>query len=440
MCTPSILMSILAVVSAPSLHAAGQSSPTAGTVHASGAKSSPNAAAGAASPVNGGSDSQDPSTLPLLQAASLQYLGAFRLPDGLFGSNNGFSFGGSPIAFNPTNNSLFVGGHPYDQEIAELSIPTPGDPTGGIDALPTAPVLQDFADPTEGLLWDLSDWEGEGGSVLLGGLLVADDMLIGTVYIYYDAENAQTVSHYTRSLSLSLPSVQGLDAMPPTGFVSGWLAAVPPEWQAALGGEALTGQCCIPIVGRTSWGPDAFSFTPSALEQPPVPATGLVYYTADHPTLGNYDQQNPVWGGTTTIGGFAAVSGTRSLLYFGRTGLGDFCYGEGTDDPDLAGQDDGDGGIYCYDPMDTSKGTHAFPYQEQIWAYDLNDLAAVYAGTMQPWDVVPYATWYVDLTQSNLNIGGVGYDEQNQLLYVSELQADADGYAYRPLIHVFHLQ
>jgi hypothetical protein len=83
------------------------------------------------------------------------------------------------------------------------------------------------------------------------------------------------------------------------------------------------------------------------------------------------------------------------------------------------------------------KGPHAFPYSSQIWAYDLNDLAAVKAGQKQPWEVVPYGVWPISLPTPELQalIGGVGYDAARQTLYLSQLRADPDNYSYRAVIH-----
>ncbi len=112
-------------------------------------------------------------------------------------------------------------------------------------------------------------------------------------------------------------------------------------------------------------------------------------------------------------------------------------YGNGTGDPSLVGKLGPDQEIYCYDPTSTAKGQHAYPYNYQIWAYDLNDLAAVRAGTKQPWDVVPYGVWpfAVPFAEAAVRIGGVGYDASRQILYVSQMYADQDGYGYRPIIH-----
>jgi hypothetical protein len=141
------------------------------------------------------------------------------------------------------------------------------------------------------------------------------------------------------------------------------------------------------------------------------------------------------------MGGMAMIAGTRTVLYFGRNGMGTLCYGNGTADQSLVGTMGPDGAHYCYDPTSSDKGQHAYPYRYQIWAYDMNDLAAVKNGTKQPWDVVPYGVWPFDFPthDEQMKIGGVGYDAEKQLLYVSQMLVDKDGYAYRPLIHVLHV-
>lgn len=375
--------------------------------------------------------STNPLALPLLSFEHVQYVGGFRLPSGM---NNGdsFSFGGRQIAFNPENNSLFVGSK--DGRVAEVTIPgivRSSNP----DALQMATFRQGFFDPTEGRLAQVGT---EG--VSLDSLMVHGGRLYGTAFVYYDATNAQRVSHFSRSLTLNQSSFQGWSAVwqpDKTGYVSGVMAALPGEWQSVLGGAAITGQCCIPIVTRTSWGPSAFSFNPSRIGESVVPASPLLYYTKEHPTLGSWDASSPVYGATMSMGGLVVVPGTRTALYFGANGTGENCYGNGTGDPALHKTVGGDGALYCYDPTDTSKGSHAYPYRYQIWAYDLADFAAVKAGTKQPWDVKPYGVWPFDLpTQSSkVRLGGVGYDQATGKLYLSQLYADQDGYSYRPVIH-----
>ena len=374
----------------------------------------------------------DPSTLPLVQFADLIYTGAFRLPDA-FVNGDGFTIGGRPVAYNPARNSLFIGSRAG--RLAEVTIPAPVN-SANVNALPFASFLQGFYDPTEGNMWQIAN---DGASI--DGVLVHGDRLYGSASIYYDANNTQRVSHYSRSTTLSAPSFVGMATVGQpdmTGFVSGFMANVPAEWQAKLGAPAITGQCCLPIAWRTSWGPSAFGWNPTQLGAVnPIPATPLLYYPDGHHTLGHWDASGPTYGGTTQINGVAIIAGTRTALFFGRNGTGPFCYGNGTSDQSLAGKLGPDNEIYCYDPTSPAKGQHAYPYQYQIWAYDLNDLAAVKAGTKQPWEVLPYGVWpfAFPTPEPMVRIGGIGYDSVRQVIYVSQLLADQDGYGYRPIIH-----
>lgn len=379
--------------------------------------------------------SSDPSALPRLALSDVMYVGGFRLPAQ---SANGdtFEFGGKQLTYNPAANTLFVGSR--GGRVAEVTIPSPVQ-TSNAAAMPFASYRQPFFDPTEG---NLSHVAGDG--VTLDSLLVYGDRLYGTVSVFYDALNAQRVSHYSHSLQLNEPSFSGWSQVwepGKTGFVSGTMSLIPSEWRGLLGGAAATGQCCIPVVSRTSYGPAAFAFNPADIGQPAVGAAPLLYYTGDHPTLGPWNASSPVYGSTTAMGGMAIIASTRTALYFGRNGLGPVCYGVGTGNQTLHGKPTPDGTYYCYDPTSDDKGTHAYPYRYQIWAYDLNDFAAVKAGKKQPWDVMPYAVWPLELptAEKTVRLGGVGYDAERQLLYVSQMYADSDGYAFRPVIHTFQI-
>jgi hypothetical protein len=377
----------------------------------------------------------DPTSLRRLELADLKYGGAFRLPATDSNGDN-FSAGGGPMAFNPARQSLFIGTR--SGRVAEVSVPTAAT-SKSIADLPMAEYLQPFADPAEGRIKEVA----EDGAAL-AGLLVYDGRLFGSGVIYYDASNTQAVSHFSRPLALDergATPMRRLGASGRTGLVAGYMALVPPEWHSKLGGPALTGQCCIPIVSRTSWGPAAFSWDPAELQRPGnIDVKPLVYYTSDHPTLGLWDGSNPSYGGTIQMGGLAVIAGTRTALFVGRNGLGTFCYGNGTGDEKLANTTGSDGERYCYDPTNSDKGQHAYPYRYQVWAYDLNDWAAVRAGR-DPWTVKPYGVWPLELPfpEPGVRVGGVAYDPATQRLFISQMHADRDGFAYRPLIHVFHI-
>ena len=142
------------------------------------------------------------------------------------------------------------------------------------------------------------------------------------------------------------------------------------------------------------------------------------------------------------MGGVAVIAGTRTALFIGRIGT-TFCYGYGVDDPSprrarkrpMARR-------IATIPRTLAKGTHGYPYRYQIWAYDLADFAAVKAGAKQPWDVVPYGGLAVRVpdAEKTVQIGGVAYDAQRQLLYVSQMFADLDGCCERrPIIHTLKI-
>lgn len=377
----------------------------------------------------------DPSTLPLLTQASLTYVGGFRTPDQDMNGEN-YTWGGKAVAYNSANNSLFVG-NTSGTKIAEISIPPLSMGSPKQMSMATY-VQQAFVDPTEGHIRDISTSDTQ-----IYGLLVYGNRLLGSANVYYDAPNRQRQSHFSRSLSLTTPSFSGWSQVwdaDKQGFL-GLLAVVPAEWRSLLGGPAITGQCCIPIIDRTSRGPAAFAFDPALVGQAAVPAQPLVYYDKDHQTLGTWESSNLTYGMATRIGGVAIIHGTRTALFVGSNGTGPGCYGGGTANKALVGtlipnsQD-----RWCYDPVDPNKGTHSYPYQFLVWAYDLNDWAAVKDGAKKPWEVKPYGVWPLPLppTPNKLpNVGGVGYDSQNQLLYASEREGISGEFTSSPVIRVF---
>jgi hypothetical protein len=341
----------------------------------------------------------------LLQAADLTHVGTFRLPRP---SGAGFSYGGTALAFNPANNSLFI--TTADQLTAEVSIPPIGE---------TASIIQPITDSLNGKLTKLGS---APGGQKIGGHLIWGDTLITTGFLYYDADHAQKVSHFTRPTNLSTGTATepvSAGQMNP-GFYSGYMAPIPPEWQAPLGGPALTGNCCLSIVSRTSFGPAVASFNPSRIGA----SNPLIYYNVDHPTLGKYGDPKPnlAFNGTTKIRGLVFPEGTASVLFFGTTGIGKWCYGEASE---------------CGDPVYPYKGDHAYPYRPYVWAYDARDLAAVKTGKKRPWQVVPYATWDLSSTIGEVSldqIGGAAYDPATGRLFLSSRGADGGD---NPLIHVY---
>lgn len=389
---------------------------------------------------------------PLLKRSDLVYEGAFRVPKGQLGDNSTeydrFAYGGSAIAFNPSRNSLFMVGHPYGNRLVEISIPQIIN-SNDINKLKTAEVIQPAVDITEGHLNNLALDGSPLTHPVPGGFLVYNNRLIGSAFVYFDAAYKGYRSHFYASLNWSQEGpnfhgmyIVGTDEHANGGFVGGYMALIPPEWQSVLGGPALTGLGGVPIISRSSYGPCAWVFNPDDLGgKEPVPATMLVGYPQEHETLGKWGSsyKSLYYNMATEIRGLVFPFGTSSVLFFGRhglgeTGQGDSCYGIGTSDKVQAQQDH-----YCYDPVNSYKGTHAYPYVYHVWAYDAHDLALVKKGEINPWDVKPYAIWHLTFpfAVDNAHILGAAYDPNTHRIFISEYGGERTPYEPYPLVHVF---
>src|SRR5690606_31380522 len=126
------------------------------------------------------------------------------------------------------------------------------------------------------------------------------------------------------------------------------------------------------------------------------------------------------------------------VIFFGRIGLGAFCYGTGTSVRALHGRPvPGSATTYCYDPDSPDQGVHGYPYALHAWVYDANALAAVNAGQQAPWDPRPLTagTFSLPFERGQKLVGGVAYDAATQRVFISVLAQDDE----RPLIHVLRV-
>jgi hypothetical protein len=354
--------------------------------------------------------------LPLLNASSMSYLGSFRAdpydPSGQ--EDAALAFGGWALGVTPEN-TLLIGGNAQTRRLCELNIP----PELSQKATFAAPCT----DVTEGRLGQIDS----GASTRLGGSLVWNRRLIVSAFSEYDADGSQTFSHFASGRRLTSTN----DVIGPVrvgsrgaGFVSGYMGIVPDEWVTPLGGPAVTGNCCLSIISRTSSGPALSVFNPDDVGRvAPVPATEIVGYPLAQP-LANHESQNSLYNLSTDIRGVAFPRGTRSVLFVGSLGLGAFCYGAG-----------GASGGQCYDPANAYQGVHMYPYVHQVWAYDALDLVDVKDGRKQPWEVRPYTTWRLGEMDSNgrATIAGAAYDHATRRLYVTE------DFGNNPEVHVYQI-
>jgi hypothetical protein len=401
-----------------------------------------------------------------ITAADFTYLGAFRLPGqngtattrnpDMRGEINTFHGGGEALALSPDGKGLFLTGSrccndPSDAgptTVAEIEIPEVRT-VATIGELATAAYRQGHTDALQSRQRQV----GCGGPI--GGLLPWNGKLVASVYCYYDGGYVQNRSHFVTGLDFAnLPTVTGpIEVQSPSrdggraGFVSGYMTTIPAEWRTALGGKALTGNCCIPIITRTSWGPAVSVINADHFGvRDPVPATAVLGYPSGNPLDGDAGcaATSTLFNCNTGVAGVVFVPGTSSVLFFGTQGTGEACYGFGTADKALhlrpvPGEP---ADHYCYDPAGGSKGGHAYPYRHQVWAYDANDLVRVKNGRLRMHQVRPYAVWGFDTPFQNIRraVSGVTFDPATRRLYLSLAEQDITNGTGKPLVHVYEVR
>ena len=364
-----------------------------------------------------------PAASVLLQPANFIPAGSFRLPQNKLGSTWGFGshtgccgLGAYAVTFNPEHNSLYIGGHPYEQRLAEIAIPA------SLAGYPIATALSPLVDPVEGRIGSINP--ADPNQKVLSSALVYDGRLYLGAFAYYDGAVTQTKSMFARPTSLATTGqVVGPVRLGNTypGWVDRVASLVPPEWQAALGGPAFAGGGGGAINSAQSWGPSLSVYDPARIgSADSVPATVVLGYPMGHP-LADTSVGNALWSPVDVVAAVVAVPGTSSVLFFGKHGMGKYCYGPGAD---------------CGDKDDDSKGAHAYPYRSQVWAYDINDLVLVKNGRKKNYEVKPYATWEFD--SSFKEIQGAAYDPATKRLFVSEVSGDNE--TAQPLILVYTVQ
>jgi hypothetical protein len=210
--------------------------------------------------------SADQSTLPLVQSQDAQYLGYFTLPMG-------------PDAIAVDGSTVYAS---FGTCIRSFTLPALGGQAQSGSACMVPPNL-DTIHPTD-------------RNVIVGGIFPYLGKFVVSAYVYYDGSAGATRSHwsgptlsslsgpYTVTTATSVPPGQlGVPERP--GMVGGGMGIIPPEWRASLGGPALTGLCCVPIISRSSHGPSAWVFDPATIDgRPVVPAKALVVYPIEHRT------------------------------------------------------------------------------------------------------------------------------------------------------------
>jgi len=345
----------------------------------------------------------DPTQQPLLHSSDIEYLGSFKLPrPGSGEAANSFDYGGMALAIGADGQSLYVGGHTYNESLGRVAIP---ETLGGTARLIQQPV-------------NVPGSVGSGEQKRLAGALVYNGRLIVQKRIAYDNDGGGT-THAAGNLDINgFSSFTRLANINSAQFASGYMGLIPPEWQSLLGGPAFTGNSAMSIISLCSNGPSFYVFNPDDVGvKSPIPSIPLMYYPHSNP-LRDGDTANELFSRADQYNaGIVFPYGTRSVLFWSRHGYGPHTYK----------QDDGCGG---------SDGEGAKPYRRQITAFDANDLLAVKKGQKEPWEIEPYAWWVVPGPSDSCGkfaYSGLAYDPIKRRVYA------AFDYGSNPVIHVWQI-
>ncbi len=392
----------------------------------------------------------------LVRPQDLEYMGAFRLPEGP--EEIAWSWGGAAMAYyvdgdpgGPADGfpgSLFGTGHDWNQYLSEISIPPPViSASKNVEDLNTAATLQDFQN-IRGDFYDYLDFELPRAG--LAYLPPQGGQTTGKLYFswgqHYQWESAGG-SHGWAELDLSNPQSAGTWYIGEFTYysVNDYIFPIDPTWAAAYTPGMLLATGRFRDGGWSGQGPSLFAYGPWLAGNPPPPDTRLdtvplILYgdTFEEPselTMENYSHADE-WNG----GAWMTAGDRSAVIFVGTKGVGETWYGFANgvvwpDDPPYPEVPD-----YPND----DRGWWSTATQAQIIFYDPADLAAVARGEMEPHQPQPYATLDVSpflfnqhSSQQKYLLGAASFDRERGLLYVFELFGDADW--DRPLVHVWRV-
>lgn len=425
-----------------------------------------------------------PLTSDLIRPQDLDYLGAFRLPDGGAPPLT-FEYGGNAMTFDPDHGTLFISGHdrlaygqlPNGSQIAELRIPEPVN-SRRLEELPYAEFVQPFRDVLQGYFAGIDEIPRLGMAYLDHPLTGPQIHLGWGMYLPADPPVA---THLWFSPDLSAPQVQGpwFIGDQPHDRVNGYLFALPEAWSEAYTGGRRLASGRFKDGGWGGMGPALFAYQPWDARGNPLPAGShlpevtLLQYESSLNTdniercLQGY-QHPDEWEGSVWV---TAASGKQAVVFSGtKSNGGKYWYGYANPagvqypciDSDLIGDFPlcrlADGSpcppedlVEC--PGHTVyRGWWTSHWDAQLMFYDPADLASVAQGRLSPWEPQPYATldvderlyfqpavWDQDMLgvgdQRRYRLGDVAYDAAQGRLYVLELY----GEGAKPVVHVWQV-
>lgn len=453
-----------------------------------------------AGPESGGQgqpgDSAPPAPISgdVIDPANLEYLGAFRLPEGRNRPYT-FEYGGNAMTFNPNGDpngsadgfpgSLFITGHdrmPYSElpdgsQVAEVDIPVPVN-ARDIASLSRAGFLQDFQDVTAGHFTEMEE-------IVRTGLLYLDTPetgpLIHIAWGQHIEPDPTAATHGWFNPDLSNPEFQGTWFIADQSWynVNDYMLEIPADWADTYIRGFRVGTGRFKDGGWSGMGPVIIAYRPWDENGDPYPSGAstssitLLHYATSTDTdvieraLTGY-QHPDEWSGAAWL---TTSSGKSAILFAGAKSNGNkYWYGYiNPAGPEFPCVDEEvldfvtcrqEGGSPC-PPEDFQecpdhtdfRGWWTTRWDAQFIFYDPADLARVALGEIQSWEPQPYAVLDIDEylynnpsgvetdmigsgEQRRYRIGDVTFDRQSGLLYVLELYADGAA----PVVHVWRIR
>lgn len=444
-----------------------------------------------------------PALLPAqrLQPSAFSYLGAFRLPEVTTDTPAVWDWAGQAMTYYPGGDpsgsgdghpgSLFATGIDTENWVCELTIPAPSL-SRDVGALPAGSVIQPFADVSGGLFSGYNEQPRVGMEYLPAGPDRPKARLYLTWGQHFQFDPGVNIlpTHACCGLDLDHPDTRGpwwvgTQAENYAGFsyrTNDYLFAIPDAWAGAhTGGRGLaTGR--FKDGGLSGLGPNLLAIGPWLEGDPPAAGaelayTALIEYSYFGDPAGhrmNGCNLADAWSG----GAWVTAGGASAVVFAGTKGSGYSWYGYQTPDgvapaplyPEGAPCiyefevqcNQPDGVTPCTEadmapcegfPDEGNKGWWASRFDAGLLFYDPADLAAVAAGTLEPWQPQPYAFLDIDAhlflnaaqadvimdngkgDQRKNRLGSPAYDRERGLLYVQEIFADEG----RPVVHVWRV-
>ena len=448
--------------------------------------------AGAAAPAGGGYTGNE---LLTLNAAldgtagyrywnsSTAYAGAFRIdaePGGTGDMHDAFA----PMAYNPTNDSVFIAGWYTQRTIAEFDIP----------ALVSATAYADISTLNIGAaLQTLTSFTGAGTGETVEGMIAglfvgaSNRMLVTTFEHYAQDASYKTIYRVIRDCStLSTSAVDGYFTTDYDSAAGGWISAVPTAMQTDLDGTHITGFSNSgsrrSSTQSLSMGPAAYTADMTSLMANSSTAASTVLAGAQNvicryrldpeglipdSELYNWDgvsailTSNPLWTASADLSYGEIVPGTRTYMVWGSMCMVDSggWYGNNSGTGANARPPD-----VAYDPSFDNQGPHPRDpddWHYHVWLYDVDDLISVQAGTtpaswaaryaaefgtaraLQPHELRPYEwrkfTMPFDTGAGEKFIGGGARKSSSNQVMLSLSRKDSTQGVDAPVIVVFNM-